>query len=61
MCIIISLNEPFAKLKGEIVIIYYSEYYNELLRMKNKSKTIKERINKLYIWCLNDYFKTWLN
>lgn len=40
------------------MIIIYTDYYNNLLAINNKSKKIKDRIGKLYIWCFNDYLKS---
>jgi len=40
------------------MIIKYTDYYDKLLLINNKSKKIKDIIGKLYIWCFNDYLKS---
>ena len=46
-------------MKGEFMnkVIDYLEYYDKLSKSKNKTKPIKERINKLYIWVFNGFIK----
>jgi hypothetical protein len=45
-------------MEGVYMVINYSEYRNKLMKLNTKNPKIKKIIDDLYIWGLNDYFKS---